>query len=221
MSVRLGWKWRDKARKLVCLFVLMSICTSFCPLPVGSRSGGERDHSIPFPCEHRSCGCRSAEQCWRSCCCFTNSEKLAWARSNGIAAPDFVVAAAAEERRPSLYVSCSGRSCSPRGKSVDRCTADLSRSPGCCHHDPGSREHQRETFSSAQTADTVYVIGVLMQKCQGHGPYWNSLPWAVLPRWELTFASPMPVEWQRPCSVSVPKQSMEPPDPPPRLASCT
>lgn len=34
--------------------------------------------SEPFPCEHHGCGCRTADQCRRHCCCFTESEKDAW-----------------------------------------------------------------------------------------------------------------------------------------------
>jgi hypothetical protein len=28
-----------------------------------------KDTSEPFPCQHRACGCRTAEQCRTSCCC--------------------------------------------------------------------------------------------------------------------------------------------------------
>jgi hypothetical protein len=50
-----------------------------------------------FPCEQCGCGCTDAEVCWRSCCCFTNTEKVAWARKNGVALPAFVLAAAKRE----------------------------------------------------------------------------------------------------------------------------
>lgn len=70
-------------------------------------SGEGKDLSKPFPCMHRACGCRSAEQCWRGCCCFSNRQKLAWARENKVTPPDYVAAAAARESeaRP------TGRSC--------------------------------------------------------------------------------------------------------------
>jgi hypothetical protein len=47
-----------------------------------------------YPCEHCGCGCRSAEQCWTHCSCFTFDEKVAWARRNGIAVPAYAEAAA-------------------------------------------------------------------------------------------------------------------------------
>ncbi len=46
------------------------------------QSGGER-----FPCEGGSCGCASAKECWSSCCCTTEVERLAWAIRNNIEPP--------------------------------------------------------------------------------------------------------------------------------------
>jgi hypothetical protein len=47
-------------------------------LPVG------KDQSEPFPCQSRACGCRTADQCRRSCCCFNRQEKIAWATRHGV-----------------------------------------------------------------------------------------------------------------------------------------
>jgi len=55
---------------------------------------------------HRHCGCRSAEQCWRGCCCFTNQQKVAWAKAEGVAPPEYVVAAAQQETAQVAKVSC-------------------------------------------------------------------------------------------------------------------
>jgi hypothetical protein len=82
--------------------------------PVWSGHGG-KDLSQPFPCMHRHCGCRNATQCWRGCCCFTNQQKLAWAKANGVSPPDYVVAAAKQETgKPTQAACCStkkSRSC--------------------------------------------------------------------------------------------------------------
>ncbi|QDV25832.1 hypothetical protein Q31a_41600 [Aureliella helgolandensis] len=45
-----------------------------------------------FPCENSPCGCSSAAFCWDKCCCHTDVEKLAWAESNKVQAPKFLVA---------------------------------------------------------------------------------------------------------------------------------
>lgn len=67
------------------------------PQVMYAKRSGER-----FPCEHCGCGCATAEQCWRNCCCFTPAERLAWAEKNGVEPPAFVVVAArkAEPTKP-------------------------------------------------------------------------------------------------------------------------
>lgn len=74
-------------------------------LPVPQVSSPEKDRSKPYPCMDRPCGCASAGQCWKQCCCFTNQQKLAWAESNGVTVPDFVVAAAAQEKTQKTAIS--------------------------------------------------------------------------------------------------------------------
>jgi hypothetical protein len=56
------------------------------PLPQPPR----KEFSTPFPCQNRPCGCRSAEECWHHCCCFTREEHLSWAQSLGIEPPPSV-----------------------------------------------------------------------------------------------------------------------------------
>lgn len=45
---------------------------------------GAKDSSRPFPCRDKPCGCMSAEQCFRKCCCHTPSQLLAWARRHDV-----------------------------------------------------------------------------------------------------------------------------------------
>jgi len=77
-------------------FVWLLIAQQFCagagvwmPCPAAAVDSAER-----FPCEHCGCGCQSAERCWTQCDCFTYQEKVAWARRNHIAVPEYAVAAA-------------------------------------------------------------------------------------------------------------------------------
>lgn len=39
------------------------------------------------PCEDHLCGCTNAHECWAACCCFTTSQRLAWAIENGVEPP--------------------------------------------------------------------------------------------------------------------------------------
>lgn len=56
-----------------------------------------KDSSQAFPCQHSRCGCASAQQCWRSCCCHSLRDRLAWAREHGVTPPDFAIAQAREQ----------------------------------------------------------------------------------------------------------------------------
>jgi hypothetical protein len=63
------------------------------PLP----SASAKDRSTPFPCQHRACGCMSARDCWRSCCCFSAGQRVAWARDHEVEPPSSLVEEAAQE----------------------------------------------------------------------------------------------------------------------------
>jgi len=48
-----------------------------------------KDLSIPFPCQNNGCGCKDAVQCWSSCGCFSDQEKIAWAKANAVEPPEW------------------------------------------------------------------------------------------------------------------------------------
>jgi hypothetical protein len=77
---------------LACMTV--AVCSVGVPLPAHSE---KKPGAAPFPCQDCPCGCKDAETCWRDCCCYTNQQKLAWARRNRVTPPAFVVAAAKHE----------------------------------------------------------------------------------------------------------------------------
>lgn len=87
--------------------LVIALCGLFVfPIPIievggvfGDRAGSGKDTSVPFPCMLKSCGCRNAEDCWRGCCCFTNTQKLAWASKNNVDVPAYVVDAAHREQQ--------------------------------------------------------------------------------------------------------------------------
>jgi hypothetical protein len=68
--------------------LLFSFLWSHFPAPRAAvKSTDER-----YPCQHCACSCSTAAQCWRSCCCFSDREKLAWARARGVQPPAWLVA---------------------------------------------------------------------------------------------------------------------------------
>lgn len=102
--------------RLTAAVTLLAFLIGSVGFPVWSAAQG-KDVSQPFPCMHRQCGCRSAEQCWRGCCCFTNREKLAWAKQRKVSVPEYVVAAAQREPAQVAASSCCAT------KVVDSCCA--------------------------------------------------------------------------------------------------
>src|SRR5262245_20930658 len=79
-------------------------------IPLPQIATRDKDRSRPYPCMDHACGCASAEQCWRSCCCFTNREKVAWAAKQGVALPPYVIAAAQREQATAATPCCASGS---------------------------------------------------------------------------------------------------------------
>ncbi len=46
-----------------------------------AQNSSAKDSSVPFPCQNRPCGCRSAASCLKRCCCFSASQKSQWAKA--------------------------------------------------------------------------------------------------------------------------------------------
>lgn len=213
-------KVRSNGRsRLISLAVLVGLCASFFPLPLSWHSATEKDLSAPFPCQDRPCGCKSAEQCWKQCCCFTNSQKLAWAKANHVAAPSYVSVAAAKEQPKS---SCNAAGCCSRHGHSEESTG--------CEHCSETKSHLCRQSSSdcdsvprepADTAidqsRTTVVLGVFWHKCQGHSWFWNSLPWGiVVDHCEFTACANYVGEFIGQLTSGRPQLSLQPPVPPPR-----
>lgn len=96
----------NQLRCFRCISALLIVAICGClvlPLPmsdvvISSRLSG-KDSSVPFPCMRRPCACRSAEECWRKCCCFSHKQKLAWAAENDVKVPDYVLDPADDESK--------------------------------------------------------------------------------------------------------------------------
>lgn len=188
--------FRGTAAVLVVWYALIVVGL---PIPTAPRSLVER-----FPCEHGHCGCTSAEHCWRSCCCHSLSERLAWAKREGVTPPAFV---RAEITKVELA-------------RVPSCGAPLTalQHAGCCQ--------ESETSSKAdpgvQKADTGphaanVVVAWRAMACRGTGLDWTMAVPAV---GVVPCAAPAPmlqVEWFRPATFSSPEElHYAPPAPPPR-----
>ena len=212
MFARLSFFRRRVAVRWISVVLLVSLCASVVPLPVGSKTPPDKDPSQPFPCQHHGCGCRTAEQCWKKCCCMTHAQKVAWAKRNQVIPPAEVVEAAAQEKH--------GRTCQAGG-----CCGKAAKTRIALKSNPRTRPTNPTASAStlpARKADrkTVVVIGALVEKCQGHSWSWNSLPWTIIaiapeiPRFVTNSADQV-----IPCSEAAAGLTLEPPVPPPRCSS--
>src|SRR5436190_14983308 len=81
---------RSLHRRLIsaALAAMYIVTAAGIPLPAGNlaRKSGEL-----FPCSDDGCGCASAEQCWRSCCCHSLAERFEWAREHKVRPPEFAI----------------------------------------------------------------------------------------------------------------------------------
>jgi hypothetical protein len=131
--------WRIRTGKLWAGLALLSysLTSSGYPLPATNI----KDQSIPFPCENHACGCQSAEQCWRHCCCFTVEDRWAWAKARGVEPPTY-----AEK---------------PLADGVD---LDHASSVRCCH---AHHSHEADKSGSSDSWLPRWVSGFSAQQCRG------------------------------------------------------
>jgi hypothetical protein len=198
-----------------CIVAHLAVTTGF-PLPESKElvAGAAR-----FPCEKHRCGCRSAEHCWRSCCCMSAAEKLAWAKRNGVTPPDYVVDSEHDEVGRESASCC--RSHRDRAEESAPCCAVARRS--CCSlpaaAEPAGSAHEDQSQAPAERK-YVWVDGIQAQHCQGLATIWV-ISGAVLPppppiRAPIEMAPPT---WFVPRSICRWVSLSCPPDvPPPRCA---
>jgi hypothetical protein len=78
--------WRRWARRVGVVVALAAYLVAAVGFPVPAAAKG---NGVPFPCMNNPCGCQSAEQCWRGCCCLTVEERWAWAREHNVEPPPY------------------------------------------------------------------------------------------------------------------------------------
>ena len=211
-------------RRLMSLLALLCLAAILLPFPIApvTQIDPGKDTSQPFPCQNRPCGCRSAEQCWKKCCCFTNSQKVAWAKMNGVELPDYVLAAAKKEtvttKKPCALCSkddarnteqkCETNVTSRTGKRLSSASA----APTSDSSAPVSR------VTSARSRTSKWVHSVYSAECQGQPAFSLCFPASIIP------AHVMPVtisvemtEFVHSVSERLHLTSMRPPLPPPKL----
>lgn len=192
---------------LACLLILATL-TGSVGFPMVAYA--PKDRSRPFPCQDHACGCRSAEECWKHCCCFTNREKLAWARKHGVTPPAFVAEAAENEAAESAHGCCGHRAgchaCAGK-KTTQHCD-------GAC----GKMGEAAPPRNKAANLKSTLVLVDLARRCKGLARIWalaaTGLPPRVDPGWSFDSRTVGRVV-ERPSFD--PMIRLAPPVPPPKL----
>lgn len=170
------------------------------PLSLGKSSG----HL--YPCMNHPCGCASAEQCWRHCCCTSLEERLAWARENHVTPPEYALA---EARGRGIDWEAYCKVGAEHESRVCRDGEEIE--PTCCQHEHGAAKF-------AHPPQGIAWLQALA--CQGGAQNWMGLrvslpPPAASRLFDSTVTAELfPIPPQQFLSIS-----RAPPTPPPRAIS--
>jgi hypothetical protein len=198
-------------RRCVCALLLVAYVITAAGVPISVGSLPQKSGEI-FPCMASSCGCRTADQCWRSCCCHTLAQRLAWARKRGVEPPGFVIAQARDagfDFESLAAASCDDAAKCCRSNSPATVTADKTSS--CCS-DRGT-----QASSSEQQNDRIVAWRALA--CRGQSMNWlAATPNMVIAQSEVSHETPL-IGWLGPAISDVADgESNDPAVPPPELA---
>ena len=195
---------RHFLRRLVGLLALVGVLSSTCPLPLARKAW--QPGQTPFPCQSCGCGCTTAEQCWSSCCCFSLSERIAWARKHGAPIPESVAkrSKAHVETAPQVSRTCcaSSRSCcsSKPSATETRCTLAAAAA------DQGATESVRPS---------KLVTSLQAIECQGGATAFTLLPWAIVKKCWVELDQPQPLVEFSPLIDEFAERAFSMLDPPP------
>lgn len=214
------------ARRIIGLLVLLSFCASVLPIALPQPSLPKPHSDERFACQDRGCGCQSAEQCWSQCCCFSVSERVAWAKKNGVNPPAHVLAAHAELKQEENLVSRKSSDSVPHSsccKSTKPSTIATTKAccekstPSCCSKK--SSLVKASTLSLKKQKSSRLILSIMVLKCQGKSSIFSALPWYDLSP-DCSIADPAEFAGCRIPLLSLKPFDQRPrPDlPPPRMA---
>jgi hypothetical protein len=221
LVLRIALNRQPGYRRLVSAVLLITFVATAAgiPLPVVPLGANSKNPNEDFICATSTCGCATAEQCWRSCCCHTLGERLAWARAKGVRPPGFAIAQARAaghdlswlEVRPGTQVKlvCRSGNCQKEDhRAIHSCCDRAS------HNFPAKAA--RSCCTTKHKADLARsVIAWQALKCGGHSMNWlAATPTLVGVQFDLRFKI-APSAWLRPSAPNVAGRLADLPSVPP------
>lgn len=165
---------------------------------------------VPFPCQHHACGCASAAQCWKSCCCFTKEQKLAWAAANKVEVPEYLQESETQLAQQKSSDPPKKRSCCSGSGHHQACSLKTTEVKKTCCSSPQRKAKEKKG------SDVVSITDLL--GCRGLQLLWVVSPPTLpdLPELpELTLSRSFETcGWSDDVMVAADRS---PPIPPPRL----
>jgi hypothetical protein len=196
-------------------FALASLGVSWTVAP-------RKDRSVPFPCMDRGCGCHDAAGCKKHCCCFSDTEKLAWAATHGVDPAPFVSETAVSETAVLPTARRQHRSCCERDGQCPLPFRETARVSAVGRNAlvratlaPTLSRRERER---KEAHETLHLVSISAQRqCHGLAQLWSILAAALPP----VRTSPYEFDWV--CAGMVAehtaspiRRQISPPTPPPR-----
>jgi len=217
-SPRLGLKLAFRRCTSGLLLAAFVVTAAGIPLPSANRlpKNGE-----PFPCMTSGCGCNSAEQCWRSCCCHTLAERLAWARKQGVRPPEFAIAGAKRAGADLNWLADNSKNVAVNTKNKSCCIVK-SATRSCCVKCTAGVPATSERACCASRHDKVasrkvasHVVGLRALQCGGQSLNWlAAVPTLIMLRPQLSHELPL-VARLRPAASDVAEGLTDDPAVPP------
>jgi hypothetical protein len=175
------------------------------PIPFGQApaklvdsASSEKDLTIPFPCMHKACGCRSAEECWRGCCCSKPHERrdlfaklgvsvsAAWGEPGSDARPVAASCAAGDDTcctSGDSGVESESRNVSELESGCPFCVTAADQIAECEVPNEASLTNptQEQTKVSTLTNQPTTVVVAHVFRCRGLGWAWGTAGVALVP----------------------------------------
>lgn len=233
--------------KAIASMLLLSFCCAVLPIPYDKVEHHEHDSSEAFPCQSCGCGCKTAEQCWTNCCCYTPTERLAWAKKNKVSPPKYAVLseAGAPDATPIHLTgedSCEsdqssqcggGRNASREKKccssSQKRETNEIAAASVCCKISGTCTSCSTKAHLSPKSISMKFtssgkkyrfMLSMLALKCQGKCSAFTQLPWLIPSvRCESPFVDIAIEQMILPVARILVSIHQQPDKPPPKLLS--
>ena len=192
--------------------ICVLVGTTYVPIP----GGVHKDLTVAFPCQGEACDCRSAAECWASCCCHSDAEKLAWAKKNGVLPPDWFIDGLRMSNHD-LVTAIDQKCCTTAAPTCCSSRSKPASTASCCASKRPQENSAEVKTDGNQRTQPMPVCVKQQRKCQGQdGVLHLELLFVTLAEASVDTVHPQP----RYRLIDVPTHSLEisPPTPPPQRA---